>query len=153
MPAEATRPCAEAMLTMRPQPRARMPGSAAATAWKAAERLIAITASQRSAGNASIGSTCWMPALLTRTSTRPNRRSAVAIRSRISSGLVMSAAWNSTGLLGNPPPPGPGHRASRNRISFHERRVAVAWKKKLELLTDYFRPDGGHVGRFQGGHG
>ena len=41
--------------------------------WKAEERLIAMIASHFSIGNSSIGATCWMPALLTRMSSRPKR--------------------------------------------------------------------------------
>jgi hypothetical protein len=40
--------------------------------WKADERLIAMIWSHFSAGNSSIGATCWMPALFTRMSTRPS---------------------------------------------------------------------------------
>ena len=63
---------------MRPQLRAFMFGSAARMAWKAAERLIAITASHFSGGNSSTGATCWMPALFTRMSTLPSSRAACA---------------------------------------------------------------------------
>src|SRR5215470_11449099 len=76
---------------MRPHLRAFMPGTAARMAWKAADRLIAMMASHLSIGNSSIGATCWMPALLTSTSTEPNVDSAVRIISAISAGLVMSA--------------------------------------------------------------
>jgi hypothetical protein len=47
---EATSPCTEAMLTMRPQLRAFIAGSAACVARNTADRLIAMMASQRSAG-------------------------------------------------------------------------------------------------------
>src|SRR3712207_293342 len=57
------------MLTILPQRRARIPGTAALVAWKAAERLMARTASHLSSGNSSMRATCWMPALLTRMST------------------------------------------------------------------------------------
>ena len=76
---------------MRPQLRPFIWGSAARIAWKSAERLMAITASQRSAGNSSTGDVCWMPALFTRMSTVPNSRVANAIMPRISAGLDMSA--------------------------------------------------------------
>ena len=52
---------------------------------------MAMMAFHLSIGNSSIGDTCWMPALLTSTSTLPNVFSAVAIISAISAGLVMSA--------------------------------------------------------------
>ncbi len=91
LPAEATSPCADAMLSTRPQLRARMPGSAMRMAWNAEVRLMAMIASQRSTGNSCTGATCWMPALLTRMSTRPNSRSHVRTMSSISSGLLMSA--------------------------------------------------------------
>ena len=57
-------------------PEAARASSAAAPArmvWKAADRLIARTASHFPGGKSSIGATCWMPALLTRMSTRPKR--------------------------------------------------------------------------------
>jgi hypothetical protein len=82
---EATSPCTEAMLTMRPQPRARIAGSAAFMAWKAADRLIAMMASQRSAGKLSIAQVCWMPALLTRMSIGPSARVAASTRPAASS--------------------------------------------------------------------
>ena len=50
-------------------------GSAWRMAWNAAERLSAITASQRSGGKSSTAATCWMPALLTRMSSAPKRSS------------------------------------------------------------------------------
>src|SRR5688572_24702315 len=84
------------MLITRPQRRFFMPGSAALVAWKTEVRLIAITASQRSAGNSSTGDTCWMPALLTRMSTAPNSVSAAFTRSAISAGFDMSAPWKRT---------------------------------------------------------
>jgi hypothetical protein len=87
----ATRPCAEAVLTMRPQRRVFMPGTAARMAWKAADRLMAMIKSHFSSGNCSIGATCWMPALLTSTSTEPNALSAVLIMAAISAGFAMSA--------------------------------------------------------------
>ena len=69
---EATSPCAEATLTMRPK-RARLHfrQGAARMAWNAAERLTARIASHLSGGKSSIGATCWMPALFTRMSQGP----------------------------------------------------------------------------------
>jgi NTE family protein len=61
-----------ATLTILPQRRSRIPGTAALVAWKAAERLMPRTASHLSSGNSSTRATCWMPALLTRTSTAPS---------------------------------------------------------------------------------
>ena len=58
----------------------------------AAERLMAMIAFHLSIGNSSTGATCWVPALLTRTSTAPNCFSASAIMAAISSALVISAA-------------------------------------------------------------
>jgi 3-hydroxybutyrate dehydrogenase len=55
---------------------ASMPGKARRVVWKALERLMAMTASQRSGGKSCTGATCWMPALLTSTSTPPNSASA-----------------------------------------------------------------------------
>ena len=76
---------------MRPQLRSFICGRAAFMAWNAAERLMAIIASQRSAGKSSTGATCWMPALLTRMSTRPSSAAACSTMPAIWSGLVMSA--------------------------------------------------------------
>ena len=55
---------------MRPHLRFFMPGIAARTVWNADDRLMAMMASHFSIGNSSTGATCWMPALLTRMSTR-----------------------------------------------------------------------------------
>ena len=77
---------------MRPQLRAFMCGSAARMAWKAAERLIAITASHLSTGNSSTGATCWMPALFTRMSTPPSSLRRLRDHRRDLGGLDMSAA-------------------------------------------------------------
>jgi hypothetical protein len=68
-----------------------MPGVTARIAWNAEERLIAMTASHFSTGKSSIGETCWMPALLTSTSTRPNVFSASEIMLAISIGSAMFA--------------------------------------------------------------
>ena len=74
--AEATRPWVEAMFRMRPQLAARMAGSASRVVWKAELRLMAMIASHFSTGKSSMLATCWMPALLTRMSTRPIVRTA-----------------------------------------------------------------------------
>src|SRR6476646_8464312 len=75
----------------RPQPRCFMPGVTARIAWNAEERLIAMTASHFSTGKSSIGETCWMPALLTSTSTLPNVLSANEIMLAISVGSLIFA--------------------------------------------------------------
>ena len=80
------------MLTIRPQPRAFMPGSAARMLWNDDDRLIAMIRSQASGGKSSIAATCWIPALLTRMSRAPKRASTPAIMAAISSGTVMSAS-------------------------------------------------------------
>ncbi len=77
---------------MRPHLRAFMPGTAARMAWKADDRLMAMIWSHFSTGKFSTGETNWMPALLTRTSTPPNVRSARRIISSISCDFDMSAA-------------------------------------------------------------
>ena len=59
---------------MRPHLRAFMPGTAARIAWKADERLMRDDLVPFPAGNSSIGATYWMPALLTRISTRAECR-------------------------------------------------------------------------------
>ncbi|MNT93211.1 hypothetical protein D3C72_2346250 [compost metagenome] len=74
--AEATSPCVEATLMMRPQFFCFMPGSARRVVWKAEVRLMAMIASQRSIGKSSMLATCWMPALLTRMSVPPKSDSA-----------------------------------------------------------------------------
>jgi hypothetical protein len=53
-----------------------MRGRAARVAWKTDDRLIAMMASHFSTGKLSTGETCWMPALLTSTSTAPKASSA-----------------------------------------------------------------------------
>ena len=78
---------------MRPQLASRIAGMASRVVWKALVRLMAITASQRSTGKSSTLATCWMPALLTRMSTRPNLAAANFIMSSICAGLLMSAPW------------------------------------------------------------
>ncbi len=88
---EATSPCAEAMLTMRPQLRCFIAGNAMRIAWKAADRFNAITASQRSIGKRSTGATYWIPALFTRMSTPPWRASMCENIASISSGFERSA--------------------------------------------------------------
>ena len=76
---------------IRPQPRRFIPGIAACMPWNTADRLMAMIASQRSAGNSSILATYWMPALLTRMSTAPSVFSASATIPAICSGFDMSA--------------------------------------------------------------
>src|SRR3972149_6060908 len=75
------------MLTMRPHWRAFMPGTAARMVWNEDDRLMAMTASHFSTGKSSILATCWMPALLTSTSSAPNSFSVARIMSAISAGL------------------------------------------------------------------
>ena len=77
---------------MRPQFRRFMPGTAARMLWNEDERLMAMMASHFSIGKSSILATCWMPALLTSTSSEPNSCSVAAIMAAISAGLLMSAA-------------------------------------------------------------
>jgi hypothetical protein len=84
---EAVSPWAEATFTIRPQPFARIPGSAAAAVWNAELRLMARIASHFAVGNSSTGATCWMPALFTSMSQEP----AWATSARHSSPLDMSA--------------------------------------------------------------
>ena len=76
---------------MRPHLLATMEGSASRVVWKAELRLMARMASHLAAGNSCNGATCWMPALLTRTSSLPNVSRVILIISAIESGLVMSA--------------------------------------------------------------
>src|SRR5713226_233618 len=67
------------MLTMRPQRRLTIPGTAALMAWNDEERLMAMMASHFSSGKSSIGATNWMPALLTKMSQAPSADSASAV--------------------------------------------------------------------------
>ena len=91
MNGEATRLWALAVDTIRPQPAAFMCGMAARMAWKAEDRLIAMTLSHCSGGKSSTGETNCTPALLTSTSTPPSSRAACATMPAISAGRVMSA--------------------------------------------------------------
>src|SRR6266851_3675017 len=84
------------MLTMRPQRRLTIPGTAALMAWNDAERLIAMMASHFSSGKSSIGATNWIPALLTRMSQAPSALSASATIARISAGFDISAGEYAT---------------------------------------------------------
>ena len=76
---------------IRPHPRRFIPGRAARVVWKAEFMLIATIRSQRSGAKVSTGSTVWIPALLTNTSTTPKMSSAALIIETISSGFDMSA--------------------------------------------------------------
>ena len=76
---------------MRPHLRFFMPGTAARMLWNEDDRLMAMTASHFSTGKSSMLATCWMPALLTSTSSAPNSFSVPAIMAAISPGLLMSA--------------------------------------------------------------
>lgn len=88
---EATNPCTDAMFDdATPVPREHLRQHRTSVK-NTAVRLIAITASQRSSGNSCTGATCWMPALLTSTSTRPNSRTACSISPVTSAGLDRSA--------------------------------------------------------------
>ena len=77
---------------MRPHLLAIIEGSASRVVWKAEDRLMARIASHFAGGKSCSGATCWMPALLTRMSSRPNLRRVVSIISAIESGFDMSAA-------------------------------------------------------------
>src|SRR6218665_3882232 len=57
---------------------------------------MAITASQRAGGKSCTSSTCCMPALFTRMSTRPNCAALYFIRSSMSAMRRMSAPWSAT---------------------------------------------------------
>ena len=72
---------------MRPHLLAIIEGSASRVVWKAEDRLMARIASHFAGGKSCNGATCWMPALLTSTSSRPNLRRVVSIISAIESRL------------------------------------------------------------------
>ena len=76
---------------IRPQPRSRIPGMAACMAWKAADKLSAMIASQRSVGNSWMGAVNWMPALLTRMSGLPSASRVRATRASTASARIRSA--------------------------------------------------------------
>ena len=76
---------------MRPKPLAFMCGSAAWMAWKMPDRLMAMMASQRSAGKFSTLSVYWMPALFTRISTEPKLLTHSSTIAFTSAGFEMSA--------------------------------------------------------------
>ena len=77
---------------MRPHLLASSPASARRVVWNADDRLIARIASHFATGKSSIGATCWMPALLTRMSSRPRPRAFCSIIAAIASRFDMSAA-------------------------------------------------------------
>ena len=72
---------------MRPHLLAIIEGSASRVVWKAEDRLMARIASHFAGGKSCNGATCWMPALLTSTSSLPNLRRVVSIISAIESRL------------------------------------------------------------------
>jgi len=69
-----------------------MRGKARRVVWNADDKLMARIASHLAGGKSCSGATNWMPALLTRTSSRPNDASVASIISAIDAGLDMSAA-------------------------------------------------------------
>ena len=77
---------------IRPQPRARIKGTAARIMCQAEDRLIAMIALNVSTGKSAIPATCWIPALLTTMSTLPVAAAARLTIAAISSGRAMSAA-------------------------------------------------------------
>src|SRR6266508_3024291 len=89
---EARRPCTEEMLTIRPQPRSYMPGSAARASRKGASNMTRSSSAKRSGGNSCTGATCCSPALLTRmsVSTRSVSRSGPA---RSTTSTRPSSSW------------------------------------------------------------
>src|SRR6516164_6370964 len=97
--ADATKPCAEAMLMMRPHLLRSIDGKANRVVWKADDRLMAKIASHFSGGKCCNEATCWIPALLTRMSSRPNICSVCSIISRIAAGFDISAGENDTRTL------------------------------------------------------
>src|SRR5258706_10386266 len=80
------------MLTMRPQPRAYMPSSAAWVSRKGAVSMISISCRQRASGNSTIDATCCMPALLMRMSRRPLAESVSSTSRRALPASVRSTA-------------------------------------------------------------
>src|SRR6266540_4220039 len=80
------------MLTIRPQPRSYMPGSAARASRKGASNMTRSSSAKRSGGNSCTGATCCSPALLTRisVSTRSVSRSGPA---RSTTSTRPSSSW------------------------------------------------------------
>ena len=63
--------CADAVLMIRPQPRAFMPGTASRVVWNTAFKFRPMIAFHLSCGKSSTGDTCCIPALLIRISMSP----------------------------------------------------------------------------------
>src|SRR6516165_2317218 len=89
---DPTRACADAMLMMRPHLFLSIAGKARRVVWNADDRLMARIASHFSGGKSCNAATCWMPALLTRRSSRPDDCRGLSIISQIACGFDISAA-------------------------------------------------------------
>src|SRR5215470_731637 len=88
---DPTSACADAMLMMRPHLFLSIDGKASRVVWNADDRLMARIAYHFSGGKSCNAATCWMPALLTRMSRRPDDCSVFSIISRIACGFDISA--------------------------------------------------------------
>ena len=110
-PLEPTRPASELMLTIRPRRRSIMPSSTARVTRIGPFKLIARTLSQVSSALFTNGSALSQPALLTRMSVGPRRRSASAIAAATAPASVTS--------MRRPMPPtaSPASRAVRSSTS------------------------------------
>ncbi len=80
------------MLTTRPHPRSYMPGRAALVRMNGEVSMISMIRRHCASGNSVIEDTCWIPALLTRMSTRPSAATVSVTSQRDASGSERSAA-------------------------------------------------------------
>src|ERR1022692_2564736 len=118
---EATRPCADATATKRPEPALASAGQAYLASRNGLVSRIEMSASQRSSGKSAMGETCWNPALAMTTSSRPKRSSAASTAARLPSRVVRSA------LNAVPGPPVAGCRSTASTSSpSASSRVAIA---------------------------
>src|SRR6516225_6263601 len=76
---------------MRPHLFLSIDGKASRVVWNAEDRLMARIASHFSGGKSCNAATCWIPALLTRMSSRPDDCSVLSIISRMACGFDISA--------------------------------------------------------------
>jgi hypothetical protein len=73
---EARNPCTLEMFMIRPQPFSYIPGNAFCARRKGASCMSRIIIENFSGGNSSMASTCWTPALFTRTSVSNSKESS-----------------------------------------------------------------------------
>ncbi len=84
--------CTEQMLMILPRPRGIMCRAASRPTRNALVRSVEMTRSQSATSSSSIGTRCWMPALLTRMSSGPTFSSTQAMPRAAPVSLVTSKA-------------------------------------------------------------